>query len=139
MLERAGRALVVVTGPDAYVSPDWYGQPDQVPTWNYLSAELEGAVRALDLSDSAVLLDDLSVTFEARLAPKPPWTRGKMDPARFEALLRGIRSFEMTVDRFEGTAKLSQNKSAQAVAGVAEALAALGDANAQAVSRLMRP
>src|SRR5260221_944235 len=34
-------ALAVVTGPDAYVSPDWYQAADQVPTWNYLAAEIE--------------------------------------------------------------------------------------------------
>ena len=31
-------ALLAISGPDAYVSPDWYGPhsevPDQVPTWN---------------------------------------------------------------------------------------------------------
>ncbi|MDZ4362804.1 FMN-binding negative transcriptional regulator, partial [Brevundimonas sp.] len=32
--------LAVATGPDAYVSPDWYGIDDQVPTWNYLSVEM---------------------------------------------------------------------------------------------------
>lgn len=139
VLERAGRALVVVTGPDAYVSPDWYGQPNQVPTWNYLSAELEGPLAALDDAASAALLDDLSAEFEARLAPKAPWTRAKMNPDRFTALLRGIRSFEMAVERFEGTTKLSQNKPPQAAAGVADALLALGDANAHAIARLMRP
>ena len=31
-------ALAVVNGPDAYVSPRWYGHdPNQVPTWNYVT------------------------------------------------------------------------------------------------------
>ena len=29
-----GPAVLAVTGPDGYVSPDWYGVEDQVPTWN---------------------------------------------------------------------------------------------------------
>ena len=33
------RAVMLATGPDAYVSPDWYESADQVPTWNYLSVE----------------------------------------------------------------------------------------------------
>ena len=42
------KALCVINGPDAYVSPDWYDMDDQVPTWNYLALELEGPVREID-------------------------------------------------------------------------------------------
>ena len=36
-------AVLAVSGPDGYVSPDWYGaEPDQVPTWNYVGGALEG-------------------------------------------------------------------------------------------------
>jgi transcriptional regulator len=118
VLEGGGTSLAVLSGADAYVSPDWYGLEDQVPTWNYLSVEMEGPVTALDDAAAAVLLDDLSAHFEGKLAPKTPWTRAKMTPARFEALLRGIRAFEMRVDRFEGVTKLSQNKDAAAMQGV---------------------
>ncbi|MGE5567047.1 MAG: FMN-binding negative transcriptional regulator [Parcubacteria group bacterium] len=135
VLEAGGTALVVVSGPDAYVSPDWYGLDDQVPTWNYLSVEMEGPVAPLDDPAAAVLLDDLSAYFEARLAPKAPWAREKMTPGRFDALLQGIRAFKMRVERFEGTTKLSQNKPASAVEGVIEALEAAGSSE---MARLMR-
>lgn len=131
-------ALAVVTGPDAYVSPDWYGLDDQVPTWNYLSVEIEGPVRALDDAGAATLLDDLSARFEAPLAPKPVWTRHKMTPGRFEALLRGIVAFEVTVERLEGTWKLSQNKPAAAIAGAAAALEDRPDDGSRDIARRMR-
>jgi len=136
VLEAGGRALVVITRPDAYVSPDWCGLPDQVPTWNYLSVEMEGPVTPLDSEAATALLDDLSAHFEARLAPKPPWTRAKMTPARFEALLGAIRAFEMRVERFEGIRKLSQNKGAEPMARLADALEAAGSLE---MARLMRP
>lgn len=132
------RALAVVTGPDAYVSPDWYGVDDQVPTWNYLSVEMEGPVTALDDAGAASVLDDLSARFEAQLAPKPVWTRHKMTPGRFEALLGGIVAFEMTVERFEGIWKLSQNKSTEAIAGVASALDNRPDPGSRDIARRMR-
>lgn len=135
VLEAGGTALTVVSGADAYVSPDWYGQEDQVPTWNYLSVEMEGPVTPLGDAAAATLLDDLSAHFEGKLAPKTPWTRDKMSDGRFEALLRGIRAFEMRVDRFEGTTKLSQNKPASAIEGVIGALEAAGSAQ---MARLMR-
>lgn len=131
-------ALVVVAGPDAYVSPDWFGLDDQVPTWNYLSVEMEGPVTALDDAGAASLLDDLSARFEAPLAPKPPWTRHKMTPGRFEALLGGIVAFEMTLERFEGVWKLSQNKPAEAIAAAAAALEDRPDPGSRDIARLMR-
>jgi len=45
---RAGerKAVLAVSGPDAYVSPDWYARmPDQVPTWNYVAVHLRGTRR----------------------------------------------------------------------------------------------
>lgn len=136
--EAGATALAVITGPDAYVSPDWYGLDDQVPTWNYLSVEMAGPVTVLDQDGAAALLDDLSVHFEAPLAPKPVWTRHKMTPGRFETLLGGIVAFEMAVERFEGTWKLGQNKPAEAVAAVARALADRPDQGSRDIAALMR-
>ncbi len=124
-------AVMVSLGPDAYVSPDWYAGPDQVPTWNYVSVEAEGPVSALDQAGLVRLLDDLSIQEEGRLAPKPSWTRGKMSPGKFESMLRGIIGARMRVERLEGTFKLSQNKDAADKAGV---VAALGD---HPIARLM--
>lgn len=138
-LAASGRALAVVSGADAYVSPDWYGTPDQVPTWNYVCVEMEGPVTPLGETETAAQIDDLSARHEAGLAPKPPWTRSKMSPGRFEALLRGVAAFEMAVERFEGTFKLSQNKPAEVVARTADALEALDDPGSLAIARLMSP
>lgn len=135
-LEAQPHALAVVTGPQAYVSPDWYGLPDQVPTWNYLSAEIEGPLRRLDDTEATALLDDLSAALEAKLAPKLAWTRAKMSPGRFEAMLGGITAFEMTIERLEGVRKLGQNKPDAAQAALAEALAAVGGEDATALARL---
>ncbi len=102
-------AVASVAGPDAYVSPDWYGSADQVPTWNYVTVEAEGRVRRLDEAGLVAILDDLSAVHEAKLA-KAPWTRAKMTPGRFEAMLPAIVGFEMTITALRGTRKLGQNK-----------------------------
>jgi len=120
-------ALFSVLGPDGYVSPDWYGlDSNQVPTWNYLAVELEGRVEQLDRDGLVAQLDALAAAQEARLAPKPAWTRTKMDPKAFEALLRGITGFALTVQAWRGTAKLGQNKPEAARLAAADALAANG-------------
>lgn len=133
-IEGGASVLVVFTGPDAYISPDWYGDiPNQVPTWNYLSVEAEGLAGP---SDSATFLDDVSNWFETKLLPKPPWTRAKMTPGSFEAMLRGIRTFELLPSRFEGITKLNQNKVPAARAGVIAGLSAIPDG--LAIAREMR-
>jgi transcriptional regulator len=116
------RAIASCLGPDAYVSPDWYNVPDQVPTWNYLAVEAEGPLRRLDEAALAALLDDLSAAQEARLAPKPPWTRAKMSPGRFEAMLKAIIGYELAIEDLRGTRKLGQNKPGQ-MAAAADGLA----------------
>ena len=118
------QAVAVSLATDAYISPDWYASADQVPTWNYVSVEAEGPVAALDGAGLVALLDDLSAQEEARLAPKPAWTRAKMSPGRFEQMSRAIVGARMRVERLEGTTKLSQNKDDPDRAGV---IAALGD------------
>ena len=117
-----GEALAVGRGPDAYISPDWYGAPDQVPTWNYLAVECEGPTRAIDEAALVVLLDDLSAQEEARLAPKKPWTREKMIPSVLDRMLKAIVGFEMRPTRFEGVTKLGQNKPQAQRNAAAEAL-----------------
>jgi transcriptional regulator len=127
------RAVAVSLAADAYVSPDWYEDKDQVPTWNYVSVEAEGEVGPIAEAELTVLLDDLAALEEARLRPKRPWTRGKMSEGKFERMLRGIIGARLRVERLEGTTKLSQNKSDADRAGV---IAALGD---HEIGRRMRP
>lgn len=119
------RALLSCLGPDAYISPDWYGAPDQVPTWNYLAVEAEGPLRQLNAEELASLLDALSAAHEARLAPKPEWTRDKMSPGRFESMAKAIVGFELVIEALRGTRKLSQNKTADQRENVAVGLAPL--------------
>jgi transcriptional regulator len=118
------RAIASCLGPDAYVSPDFYGSADQVPTWNYVAVEAEGPLRRLEEAELVDLLDRLGEIEEAKLAPKPPWTRAKLSDARFVALLRAIEGYELAIEELRGTRKLGQNKRPSerlgAAAGVAQ-------------------
>lgn len=123
-------ALASVIGTHFYVSPDWYGTPDQVPTWNYRLVEIEGVVRRLNDQELRDQFDRLSAVHEARLAPKPAWTSGKMDPRKLAAMERGIVGFSIEAPIFRGAIKLGQNKSAAEAAGAIAALRVLGNDDA---------
>ena len=121
-LAAATPAVVVIAGGDAYVSPDWYGLPDQVPTWNYVAVHLRGTLRRLEDEALAGVLERLSDAFESRLHPKTPWTMEKLGVGVFEHLGRQIVPVAMTIETVDGTWKLSQNKPAAARAGVVSGL-----------------
>lgn len=131
-------AKLAVSGPDGYVSPDWYGVADQVPTWNYIAVHLTGELELLPDAELRGLLDRQSAFYEARLAPKPPWTTGKMDPEALTRMMRMIVPARMRVTGVDGTWKLSQNKSDEARAGAADAIAGGVGAQLAELSALMR-
>jgi transcriptional regulator len=132
------RWLMAVTGSDAYVSPDWYASPDQVPTWLYQAVHLSGAVRTMSDHELGPHLDALSARFESWLAPKPPWTSSKMTAGRLDAMKKAIVGLVMSVDEVEGSFKLNQHKSETDYAAVATALGLQTDAGAQQIAQLMR-
>lgn len=117
-----GPAVIAVSGPDAYVSPDWYGAPDQVPTWNYVAVHLRGTLHALADDALEPMVNDLSDEFEARLAPKPVWTSSKMSEGVMARMLRMILPFRLDIAAIEGTWKLNQNKTPAQRQGVIAAL-----------------
>jgi len=129
--------LMAVSGADAYVSPDWYASPDQVPTWLYQAVHLTGAVRLLSDAELAEHLDMLSGKFEGWLAPKPPWTSSKMTAGRLEAMKKAIVGLEMSVDTIEGSFKLNQHKSDVDHVAIASALAQQSGEAAQTIANEM--
>lgn len=107
------KAVITCLGPDGYVSPDWYGVDDQVPTWNYVAVRITGTLEMLPQSDMHPLLDRLSDHFESQLQ-KRPWTSDKMSEGVMDRMMRMIVPFRMHSLQIEGTWKLNQNKEAAA-------------------------
>jgi transcriptional regulator len=138
-LRAAHRApfLIAVLGADAYVSPDWYVSPDQVPTWLYETVNLAGRARLLPAERTCEHLELLSRTFEVRLAKKPPWTMSGLTPARREAMLNAIVAIEIEVEVVEGSAKLNQHKSDADHLAVASRLAAADPMSRSVAARMV--
>ncbi len=128
-------ALIVINGPDGYVSPRWYADPAQVPTWNYVALELEGRVRRIDAEALLALVTTLSDKHEAQVSEGAPWTMAKLPPESLRRLLASIVGFELEVTAWRETVKLSQNKSADEIERVAAGLEREGSI---AIAQLMR-
>ncbi|MCZ4351987.1 FMN-binding negative transcriptional regulator [Roseovarius aestuarii] len=103
-------ARIAIQGPHSYISPDWYGADDQVPTWNYVAVHLVGMVTLAPIDGLRDLLDRQSAMLESRLQPKTPWRTDKMTPDALNRMLRQIVPCRMQIDSVHGTWKLGQNK-----------------------------
>ena len=103
-------ARLAIQGPHSYISPDWYGIDDQVPTWNYVAVHLTGTADLTPQEGMKDLLDRQSAEYEARLSPKIAWHSDKMSAGVMERMMRQIVPCRMQVDDIDGTWKFSQNK-----------------------------
>jgi transcriptional regulator len=117
--------LLVIAGPQTYISPSWYRSKAEhgkvVPTWNYSAVHLTGRARIHEDADwLGRAVDELVERHEGHR--KQPWSRNDA-PARYiDGQLRAIVGIEVRVERVEGKAKLSQNRSEADRAGVVRGL-----------------
>ena len=125
-LSTPGPALLAVTGPDAYISPDWYGAPDMVPTWNYVAVHIHGQLERRPDAELPALLARQSHAFERQLAPKPEWTMDKIADEAMTRLLRMIVPFRLTITDVQSTWKLGQNRRPEQRLAAAEGVAGAG-------------
>lgn len=131
--------LLTITGPDGYVSPDWYGVDEQVPTWNYVSVHIHGTLERLDQDMIRDVLDRQSALFESQL-PKPAWTTQKMTPDTLDKMMRQIVPCRLTITDIQSTFKLNQNKPDDVRLRAADEMAQSGiGMETNALADLMRP
>jgi transcriptional regulator len=133
-------ALLVVAGPQAYISPSWYPSKAEhgkvVPTWNYSAVQLAGRARVHEDADwLRTAVDTLTDRHEAPRAE--PWSTSDAPEPYIHGQLRAIVGIEIGVERVDGKAKWSQNLSATDRAGVVGGLRAEGAAGALEVADKM--
>lgn len=107
----AHEALVIVNGPEHYVSPTWFpeGPPTAVPTWDYITVHARGALVAHTdpewlRTQVSMLSDRFEPTDDTR------WTLDDAPTDHVDRMLRAIVGVEIRLTTWEGKAKMSQNK-----------------------------
>jgi transcriptional regulator len=129
-LPPVGDALVILRGPDAYVSPGWYASKAEhgrvVPTWNYVTAHVHGE---LVVHDDVEWVGKLvrRLTEKHESGRPSPWSVSDAPPAFVAGQLRAIVGVELRIGRIEAKAKLSQNRPAADIDGVVQGLRADGE------------
>lgn len=111
--------LVVFSGPHAYISPSLYTNKNTVPTWDYLAVHVYGQFELIeDYTSKIAVLEDTILTYEKEYLNQ--WKVLSDDYKN--QMVKAITVFRVKVDRFEATAKLSQNKTPQEIKNIKEAL-----------------
>ena len=133
-------ALVILPGPDAYISPSWYPSKAEhgkvVPTWNYEVVHVHGRLVAHDdVEWLDTLVRSLTTVHEARMTA--PWSVDDAPADYRAAMLKAIVGIEVIAARVEAKRKLSQNKSVDEQRGVEAALAGDAQPGAATTAALM--
>jgi transcriptional regulator len=133
-----GEALVIVRGPEAYVSPSFYPSKAEdgrvVPTWNYLTAHVYGELVVHDdVRWTEALVRQLTTKHES--LRDAPWSVDDAPESFIAAQLRAIVGLEVRIMRIEAKAKWSQNRSETDREGVAAGLEESGPREAASAAR----
>jgi transcriptional regulator len=136
----ATEALVIFTGPDAYVTPSWYQAKQEhgrvVPTWNYAAVHVYGTLHLVDEPASLRRhLERLTTRHEAGRTPE--WKVSDAPNEFIEQQMKAIIGVEISIARLEGKWKMSQNRSDADIDGVVRGLAASNSPTDQVVSALV--
>jgi transcriptional regulator len=133
-------ALVIFTGPDAYVTPTWYATKAEsgrvVPTWNYVAVHAYGTLRLND--DPPFLRGHLeALTKKHESSRSEPWQVSDAPEEFIAQQMKAIIGVSLEIDRLEGKWKMSQNRSDADIAAVIHGLSASSVPQDQEVARIV--
>ena len=140
-VDTAVEALLIVSGPDAYVSPSYYpskaSDPRVLPTWNYETLQARGHLVVHDDGPwTERVVRDLTDRHET--SRPEPWSVDDA-PSEFVAkMLRAIVGLEVVLTSVQAKRKLSQNRQPADAAGVITSLAGSPSPGDRAMAATMR-
>jgi len=136
----AVEALAIFTGPNAYISPNWYPSKAEhgkvVPTWNYETLHVRGSFVAHDDPVwTRALVTRLTQRHESKF--DAPWAVADAPPEYIDSMVKAIVGIEVVITSVQAKRKLSQNRPPADVDGTITGLTAVGGQSA-AVAEAMR-
>jgi len=118
-------ALVLLMGPQSYVSPSWFDDRTQAPTWNYACAAFHVTVTLEDEPDAiGQRLEDLVTAMEASHAR--PWHVREVG-SRYASLSRGVTGFHAQIHGTRASFKLGQDERDDVFADILAGLETSGE------------
>lgn len=114
-------ALVVFTGPSAYVSASWYSNPHMGSTYNYMSVHLSGKIQFMLPEVFADWMRRFTLQFEQGNVASPT-IYDNLGVDYTNKMMAGIVGIEMRVEKLDTVFKLSQNRDEESYVNIIEQL-----------------
>lgn len=133
-------ALLVIHGPNAYVSPGWYPDKEEkarVPTWNYAIAHIQGPLEIThEESELAAIVSELTETNETNVGSDWEFEPETREDHRRQ--LAGIVGFRLVAKQISMKFKLSQNHPETNIESVIEQLPSSKQRDGAVIAQMMR-
>ncbi len=115
ILEQNQDVLIIFNGPHGYISPLWYANPINVPTWNYASVHIHGKVECVhDASEKLQILKETIVFYEEKYLEQ----FNTLPKEYIDGMLEHITGVRVKVVAIEAKFKMNQNKTKEDLEGV---------------------
>ncbi len=135
-----GDALLIIHGPNAYISPSWYPDKQEkarVPTWNYAIAHIHGQLEVQhDESDLAAIVSELTEVHETNVGSDWEFEPETREDHRRQ--LSGIVGFRLVAKQILMKFKLSQNHPEANIESVIEQLPSSNQHHGVLLAEMMR-
>lgn len=132
-LQQDGRATALFAGPHGYISPSWFRDRTQAPTWNLTTVKIQLQV---SIDDRSACADSVLARLVEQMERGRPQAWSVADMAeRYHQLRRGIVGFYGQVFGIEVKFKLGQNERLDVLADQIAGLEANGNTD---LAKLMR-
>ncbi|MBN8701659.1 MAG: FMN-binding negative transcriptional regulator [Bacteroidetes bacterium] len=127
--------LCIFQGPHAYVSSSWYSTVN-VPTWNYVAVHVQGRLRELSREETKDLLAQMVEKYEHGRENR--FHLSSISNEMYDAYLKEIVAFEVTVEKILAKNKLSQNRTEVDKQQITTHLSNENDVGAREIANLMQ-
>ena len=108
--EKNKNVLVLFHSPHAYIDANWYSNPQQASTVNYITVQAAGAMLLLDTASSVAILKEVT---DRHIGTKTAASFENLSTKYVEEMAKAIVGFRIEVVTLQNVFKLSQNKSRQ--------------------------
>jgi len=134
-------ALAIFTGPNAYISPNWYPSKAEhgkvVPTWNYETVHVRGSFVAHDDPVwTQALVTRLTQFHESQF--DAPWAVSDAPPDYIDSMVKAIVGIEVQITSIQAKRKLSQNRPPADVVGTIAGLQEVGGSSGVVADAMRR-
>ncbi|MCF6439797.1 FMN-binding negative transcriptional regulator [Pseudoalteromonas luteoviolacea] len=110
---------IVFRGPDTYLSPNQV-EGLSLPTWDYVTVQGQG--KLISIEDYDKQLEVMGHILQAFEDKRNPWQLTAVPEKRLKSMCKSLLFFEIKLEALSGNFKLSQNKTAETRAGIADLL-----------------